>query len=106
MYNTAGIKKVATIHDKLAYGQGLVASFTEEYKKLGGEVVAADTINPDEKEFASVITKVKSAGQTRSTTAASTRRRPAEPAGQGSWFEGSLDGWGRHLRPEVHRVRR
>jgi branched-chain amino acid transport system substrate-binding protein len=62
LYTTAGIKKVATIHDKLAYGQGLVASFTEEYKKLGGEVVAADTINPDEKDFSSVITKVKSAG--------------------------------------------
>ncbi len=62
MYNTAGIKKVATIHDKLAYGQGLVAAFTEEYKKLGGEVVAADTINPDEKDFSSVISKVKAAG--------------------------------------------
>ncbi|HSU34675.1 MAG TPA: branched-chain amino acid ABC transporter substrate-binding protein [Propionibacteriaceae bacterium] len=62
MYNTAGVKKVATIHDKLAYGQGLVASFTEEYKKLGGEVVAADTINPDEKDFSSVISKVKAAG--------------------------------------------
>ena len=62
MYNTAGVKKVATIHDKLAYGQGLVAAFTEEYKKLGGEVVAADTINPDEKDFSSVISKVKAAG--------------------------------------------
>ncbi len=27
-----GIKKVATIHDKKAYGQGLVAAFTEAYK--------------------------------------------------------------------------
>ena len=59
LYTTAGIKKVATIHDKKTYGQGLVAAFTEEYKKLGGEVVAAETINPDDKDFSSVISKVK-----------------------------------------------
>ena len=34
-----GIKKVATIHDKKAYGQGLVAAFTEAYKSGGGEIV-------------------------------------------------------------------
>ncbi|WP_041790350.1 branched-chain amino acid ABC transporter substrate-binding protein [Microlunatus phosphovorus] len=62
LYNTAGIKKVATIHDKLAYGQGLVSAFSGEFKKLGGEIVEAETINPDEKDFGSVITKVKSAG--------------------------------------------
>ena len=56
-----GIKKVATIHDKKAYGQGLVAAFTEEYKAGGGEIVAAETINPDDKDFSSVITKVKGA---------------------------------------------
>ncbi|QDP97576.1 branched-chain amino acid ABC transporter substrate-binding protein [Microlunatus elymi] len=61
MYQTAGIKKVATIHDKKAYGQGLVTAFTEEFKKLGGEVVSAQTINPDDSNFGPVISKVKSA---------------------------------------------
>ncbi|HET9873830.1 MAG TPA: branched-chain amino acid ABC transporter substrate-binding protein [Propionibacteriaceae bacterium] len=61
LFNTAGIKKVATIHDKKAYGQGLVQAFTAEYKKLGGDVVAAETINPDDKDFSSVISKVKNA---------------------------------------------
>jgi branched-chain amino acid transport system substrate-binding protein len=61
LFTTAGVKKVATIHDKKAYGQGLVEAFTAEYKKLGGEVVAAETINPDDKDFSSVISKVKSA---------------------------------------------
>ena len=56
-----GIKKVATIHDKKAYGQGLVTAFTEGFKKLGGEVVAAETINPDDKDFSAVINKVKGA---------------------------------------------
>jgi len=59
LFQTAGIKKVATIHDKKTYGQGLVAAFTEEYKKLGGTVTAAETINPDDSNFQAVISKVK-----------------------------------------------
>ena len=55
----ANIKKVATIHDKKAYGQGLVAAFAAEFKKLGGTIVAAETINPDDSNYQSVITKVK-----------------------------------------------
>jgi branched-chain amino acid transport system substrate-binding protein len=55
------LKKVATIHDKKTYGQGLVEAFTAKYKELGGEIVAAETINPDDKDYGSVITKVKGA---------------------------------------------
>lgn len=53
-----GIKTVATIHDKKTYGQGLVQYFTEAYKKAGGQVVAAETINPDESNYAPVVSKV------------------------------------------------
>ena len=62
LFNKAGVKKVATIHDKKAYGQGLVEAFTEEFKKLGGTVVAAETINPDDSNYQTVITKVKPKG--------------------------------------------
>jgi branched-chain amino acid transport system substrate-binding protein len=55
-----GIKKVATIHDKKAYGQGLVASFTEAFKSGGGEIVQAETINPEDTDFSAVVSKVKS----------------------------------------------
>ena len=58
----AGITKVATIHDKKAYGQGLVEAFTGEFTKLGGTVVAAQTINPDDSNYQSVITSVKPKG--------------------------------------------
>lgn len=54
-----GIKKVATIHDKKAYGQGLVDNFTTAFKAGGGTVVAAETINPDDSDFSAVISKVK-----------------------------------------------
>jgi branched-chain amino acid transport system substrate-binding protein len=56
-----GKKKVATIHDKKAYGQGLVAAFTTAFKNGGGEIVDAETINPDDKDFSAVINKVKGA---------------------------------------------
>lgn len=55
------IKSVATIHDKKAYGQGLVAAFTTAFEQGGGQVVDAETINPDDKDFSSVISKVKGA---------------------------------------------
>jgi branched-chain amino acid transport system substrate-binding protein len=59
LYETAKITKVATIHDKKAYGQGLVGTFTEEFKKLGGQVVSAQTINPDDSNYQAVISAVK-----------------------------------------------
>lgn len=59
LFNDAGIKKVATIHDKKTYGQGLVQTFTAEFKKLGGQIVAAETINPDDANYQAVIAKVK-----------------------------------------------
>lgn len=61
LFETAGIKEVATIHDKKTYGQGLVDAFTQEFTKLGGKVVAAETINPDDDKYDAVITKVKPA---------------------------------------------
>jgi branched-chain amino acid transport system substrate-binding protein len=55
----AGIKEVATIHDKKAYGQGLVQYFSEEFTGLGGTIVATATVNPDDDDFNAAITVVK-----------------------------------------------
>ena len=57
----AGIKSVATVNDKKAYGQGLVEAFAAAYKEGGGKVVASETINPEDKDFSAVISKVKGA---------------------------------------------
>ena len=54
-----GFKKVATIHDKKSYGQGLVSEFAKAFTAGGGTVVAAETINPDDKNFSAVISKIK-----------------------------------------------
>ena len=55
-----GIKKVATIHDKKTYGQGLVAAFTEEFTKGGGQITSAQTINPDESNYQAVVSSRRS----------------------------------------------
>ncbi|HSH59279.1 MAG TPA: branched-chain amino acid ABC transporter substrate-binding protein, partial [Acidimicrobiales bacterium] len=52
-------KNVVTIHDKKTYGQGLAAAFTDQLVKNGGKVVAAETINPGDQDFAAVLTKIK-----------------------------------------------
>ncbi|PKW25237.1 branched-chain amino acid ABC transporter substrate-binding protein [Phycicoccus duodecadis] len=59
LFDKAGIKEVATVHDKKTYGQGLVEAFTKEYTKLGGKIVAAETINPDDDKYDAVISKIK-----------------------------------------------
>jgi branched-chain amino acid transport system substrate-binding protein len=61
LYEKAGIKEVATVHDKKTYGQGLVNAFSQEFTKLGGKIVAAETINPDDDKYDAVISKIKPA---------------------------------------------
>ena len=53
-----GIKKVAIVHDKKTYGQGLQAAFAAEFKKGGGTVTVTDTINPGDKLFQATVAKV------------------------------------------------
>ncbi|MET8979869.1 branched-chain amino acid ABC transporter substrate-binding protein [Streptomyces sp. NPDC004539] len=62
VFNTAKKKKVFVIDDKKTYGAGLAGTFTTEFKKLGGQVVGTEHINPDTKDYASVATKVKTSG--------------------------------------------
>ncbi|CAM5370493.1 branched-chain amino acid ABC transporter substrate-binding protein [Streptomyces aurantiogriseus] len=62
VFNDAKKKKVFVIDDKKTYGAGLAATFTEEFKKLGGTVAGTEHINPDTKDFSAVATKVKKSG--------------------------------------------
>ncbi|MEV7423808.1 MULTISPECIES: branched-chain amino acid ABC transporter substrate-binding protein [unclassified Streptomyces] len=61
MYNKKKLKKVYVIDDKKTYGAGLAATFAGEFKKLGGTVVGTDHINPDDKDFSAVASKVAEA---------------------------------------------
>jgi branched-chain amino acid transport system substrate-binding protein len=62
IYNKAKKTKVFVIDDKKTYGAGLAATFTAEFKKLGGKVAGTEHINPDTKDFSAVATKVKNSG--------------------------------------------
>ncbi len=55
----SGIKKIAVVNDKTPYGQGLAMAVAKKFKELGGEVVADETVNADDTDFATVIDLVK-----------------------------------------------
>ncbi|NGN64707.1 branched-chain amino acid ABC transporter substrate-binding protein [Streptomyces sp. A7024] len=61
MFKEKKLKKVFVIDDKKTYGAGLAGTFAEEFKKLGGKVVGTEHINPEDKDFSAVATKVKAA---------------------------------------------
>jgi branched-chain amino acid transport system substrate-binding protein len=56
---TLGKKKIAIVHDKKAYGQGLAEAFAKEAAKDGATVLKTETINPGERDFNATITKLK-----------------------------------------------
>lgn len=62
LFKDAGKKKVFVVDDKQTYGAGLAAIFSDEFKKLGGEVVGTDHVTVKETDFSSTADKVKGSG--------------------------------------------
>lgn len=62
LFNDAKIKSVYLIDDQKTYGAGLAASFKATFTELGGKIVGADHVNPDDRDFNAVVTKVKKSG--------------------------------------------
>lgn len=60
--NELKFTKVATIHDGSPYAEGLVKVFTTNFTQMGGTVVAAEAIGPDDADFRPVLTKIAAAG--------------------------------------------
>ncbi|MFG3255639.1 branched-chain amino acid ABC transporter substrate-binding protein [Streptomyces sp. NPDC048172] len=58
LFNERKFKKAYVIDDKKTYGAGLAGTFSDEFKKLGGKVVGSDHINPEDRDFSAVATKV------------------------------------------------
>ena len=61
-YNGLKKKKAFVVDDKQTYGAGLAKIFNEQYKKLGGKVVGTDHVNTGDKDFGSLVTKIKNSG--------------------------------------------
>lgn len=58
--NVLKIKKVGIIHDKTAYGQGVAEEFKKEFEKNGGTTVAFEGLQVGDRDFRSLLTRVKS----------------------------------------------
>jgi branched-chain amino acid transport system substrate-binding protein len=53
-----GFKTAFVINDKKTYGQGLANAFADRFKEKGGQVIGTDTVNPGDRDFGAVVTKV------------------------------------------------
>ncbi|WP_280889339.1 branched-chain amino acid ABC transporter substrate-binding protein [Streptomyces sp. LBL] len=61
-YKTLKKKKVFVVDDKQTYGAGLAKIFGQQFKKIGGQVVQTDHVNTGDKDFGSLVTKIKNSG--------------------------------------------
>ncbi|MBJ7264431.1 MAG: branched-chain amino acid ABC transporter substrate-binding protein [Burkholderiaceae bacterium] len=55
-------KKVAVLHDKQSYGQGIATSVRDTLKKGGIEVALFEGINAGDADYSAVITKIRGSG--------------------------------------------
>ena len=55
-------KKVAILHDKTTYGKGLADETKKAFNAGGGKEVLYEGINPGEKDYSAVVSKVKASG--------------------------------------------
>ncbi len=56
IYKILGARKIAVLHDNDTYGLGLATAVAEEFKRLGGEVVAFEGINPEDQDYRPILT--------------------------------------------------
>jgi len=64
-YDTAKKRNVVVVHDKKTYGQGLANAFKTRFEEKGGKVLTVETVDPEEKKFDAVLSKVKPDGGSR-----------------------------------------
>lgn len=55
-----GVSEIAVIDDQTTYGRGLANEFEKKFKSMGGVVLHRDGITQGDKDFMSLLTKVKS----------------------------------------------
>lgn len=60
-FEELGAQTAATIHDGDPYTQGLTSAFETSFTELGGEVIVATAVNPDDTDMRPVLTEVAAA---------------------------------------------
>lgn len=61
MVSKLGAKRIAIVHDNSAFAKDLAEITKKAVQEKGGEVVAFEAVNPEEKDFTSLLTKLKTA---------------------------------------------
>jgi branched-chain amino acid transport system substrate-binding protein len=61
VYNELKLTKAATIHDGSAYAEALQQVFSDEFEKLGGEIVIQEAVSKLQTDMKPVLTKVAAA---------------------------------------------
>ena len=74
MTKELGNKNIAILHDNSTYAQGLAEETKKYLEELGVKTVFYDAINPKDKDFTPILTKIKAANPDASTSPATTRR--------------------------------
>jgi branched-chain amino acid transport system substrate-binding protein len=54
-----GVKRVALIDDRTAYGQGVASEFLKGLREAGGTVIAKEFTNDKASEFGAILTKIR-----------------------------------------------
>ncbi len=57
--NKLKLKRVAIIHDKTSYGQGVAEEFRKQFEKNGGDVAAFEGLQAGDRDFRSLLTRIK-----------------------------------------------
>jgi branched-chain amino acid transport system substrate-binding protein len=60
LYNKLGVKNLAIMHDGQAYGQGLAQVVNDQFKALGGTVVAFTAITPGQSDYSAPLADIAS----------------------------------------------
>ena len=61
-YNGVHAKKAFVVDDKQTYGAGLSKIFTDQFTKQGGKVIGTDHVNTGDRDFSTLVTKIKNSG--------------------------------------------
>ncbi|MFL4903494.1 branched-chain amino acid ABC transporter substrate-binding protein [Streptomyces sp. MMS24-I2-30] len=61
-YNGLKKKKAFVVDDKQTYGAGLSKIFKEQFAKQGGKVIGTDHVNVGDRDFSTLVTKIKNSG--------------------------------------------
>ena len=60
VFKRLGKRRMALLHDKTPYGQGLVEQFQATFQSLGGKIASLDGVSVGDRDFKALLTRIRS----------------------------------------------